>query len=106
MIGRCAIAITTVCLVVTLGASQEFDLSASGSKERGRQYAELTWTGSSSLLLDLYENGVLLGTIDNDGYELLALGRRERYFQFWLCEPPPYVDNTMTCSSVATVNFP
>ncbi|MCF6148990.1 MAG: S8 family serine peptidase [Candidatus Kuenenia sp.] len=47
--------------------TQGIDLSATGYKVKGVQYADLTWSGANSAQVEIYRDGALIDTVDNTG---------------------------------------
>ena len=86
---------------VTVTAAGDISLSASGFKVRGRQRANLTWTGATSSNVDIYRDGSLITTTANDGaYEDNIGSRGGGSYVYQVCEA-----GTSTCSNTATVIF-
>ncbi len=49
------------------GTGGDIPLSTSGYKVRGRQHADLTWSGATGTQVDVFRDGVLIATTENDG---------------------------------------
>jgi subtilisin family serine protease len=76
-------------------------LSAVGSKEKGLQKADLTWSGATSVNVDIYRDGALITTTGNDGSHRDNINQRGGgSYTYKVCEA-----GTATCSNQATVNF-
>lgn len=76
-------------------------LSAVGSKERGLQKADLTWSGATTSNVDVFRNGVLIATTANDGAFRDNINQRgSGTYVYQVCE-----EGTSVCSNEATVNF-
>ena len=79
-----------------------FSLTATGYKVRGRQRADLSWTGASSLQVDVYRDGDFVVTTANDGAYTDDIGARGGgSYIYRVCE----AGSTSTCSNTATVSF-
>jgi hypothetical protein len=79
----------------------DIELSAVGYKVRGLQKADLTWSGASSSQVDIYRNGSLLITVNNDGFYTDNIDNRGGgSYTYQVCEA-----GTSTCSAVVNVNF-
>ncbi len=79
----------------------EIVLSAVGYKVRGRQQADLTWSGATSNSVDVYRNGTKIATVANTGAytdNIGAVGGGSYSYQ--VCEA-----GTTKCSNTATVTF-
>jgi subtilisin family serine protease len=48
-------------------AEPPIELTAEGIRRSGWQYTDLTWTGADSADIDIYRDGVLVDTTENDG---------------------------------------
>ena len=76
-------------------------LNVSGRTKGRVQLMTLTWTGANGSRVDVYRNGVLGITTENDRYYVNALdGGRARSYTYKVCE-----QGTSNCSNVATVTF-
>lgn len=79
----------------------EIVLSAVGYKIRGRQHADLTWSGATSNQVDIYRDGNKIATVNNTGSytdNIGAVGGGSYTYQ--VCEV-----NGSICSNTVTVNF-
>lgn len=88
-------------VTVTEPSSGGITLSASGYKVRGRQKADLTWSGASGTEVKIFRNGVSIATTDNDGAftdNIDNVGGGSYTYQ--VCEA-----GTSTCSNEVTVTF-
>jgi N-acetylneuraminic acid mutarotase len=76
-------------------------LSAAGRKVGGINRVRLTWSGATSVNIDVYRNAVLIVTTANDGSYIDSTGDtgRARY-TYQVCEA-----GTATCSNDVTVTF-
>lgn len=99
-----AVAAASVLSVVALAAEDLLWCFATGYRVKGKQFAEVTWTGAVGTHVLLFRGSLGYSVTENDGYELIALPKGD-YFQFAVCEYP-IQDNTMNCSNVATATFP
>jgi serine protease AprX len=80
---------------------EPFELTAVGFRIKGFQHAELTWTGARSAQVDVYRDGVLLATTDNDGSHTDAIGEKGKgAYAYQVCEA-----GTTTCSNPVAVAF-
>ena len=76
-------------------------LAAAGYKVKGRQRADLTWSGASSSDVDVFRDGSLIVTTPNDGEYTDIIGARGGgSYDYQICEA-----QTSACSSVQSVNF-
>ncbi len=53
---------------VSDGSGSDITLTATGYKHRGLQKADLEWSGTSADYVDVYRDGVLITTTENDGF--------------------------------------
>jgi PKD repeat protein len=78
-----------------------FALSVTGYKVRGLQQADLSWSGATSTNVDVYRNGALVATTENDGFHTDAINNRGGgSYTYKVCEA-----GTATCSNEAAVTF-
>ena len=93
---------TSKSVTVTAPPSgDEIVLSAVGYKVKGRQHADLTWTGGASSQVDIYRSGTKIATVSNSGAytdNIGAVGGGSYTYQ--VCEA-----GTSTCSNTVTVTF-
>jgi hypothetical protein len=75
-------------------------LSARGYKIKGSAAADLTWSGFSAAMVDVYRNGALTKTTPNDGYEKDTIGKGGGTIKYRACN-----SGTSTCSATVTVTF-
>jgi subtilisin family serine protease len=76
-------------------------LAAVGSKQRGLQKADLTWSGAASTSVDIYRDGVIITTTANDGSHRDDINNHGGgSYSYKVCET-----GTSTCSNEATVTF-
>ena len=79
----------------------DFVLTAGGYKVKGRQHADLSWSGSTAAEIDVLRDGQLIATVPNTGAytdEIGARGGGSHVYQ--VCEA-----GTASCSNAATVTF-
>jgi len=77
------------------------DLSANGFKVKGKHNVDLTWSGSSANNVDVYRDGNLLTTTNNDGDYSDNIGTKGgATYQYEVCDA-----GTSNCSNTATVVF-
>ena len=76
-------------------------LTATGSKSKGVQQADLAWTGGTSTSVDVHRNDVKVATTANDGDYTDAIGQKGGgTYTYKVCEA-----GTATCSNDSTVTF-
>lgn len=63
-----ATASTSQNISVSDGSGSAIQLSASGYKVKGKQKADLTWSGASGSAVDVYRDGELITSTQNDGF--------------------------------------
>jgi subtilisin family serine protease len=79
----------------------DLTLNASGYKVKGTQRVDLTWSGTASTNVDVYQDGSLNVTTANDGDLTINLNTKGGgTYTFQVCE-----EGTSTCSETATVVF-
>jgi hypothetical protein len=91
----------SITITVSGSSGGDFALTAAGYKVRGRQKADLEWSGATSTEVDVYRDGALLTTTANDGFytdDIDQVGGGS--YKYQLCE-----EGTTTCSNEATVTF-
>jgi subtilisin-like proprotein convertase family protein len=81
-------------------APPNFVLEADARKARGQLFADLTWTGATSEEVDIYRNGAVIVTTENDGAFTDPLGkpRKGTVFVYKVCHA-----STQICSNEAIV---
>jgi PKD repeat protein len=76
-------------------------LSAVGYKIRGLKYVDVSWSGATSTSVDIYRNGAVVATVDNNGAWTHDTGQRGGgSYIYQVCEA-----GTSTCSNEVTVSF-
>jgi len=76
-------------------------LAATGYKVKGRQYADLAWSGATSTNVDIFRDGVKIATVANSGSYTDNIGKvGGGSYTYQVCEA-----GTSTCSNTATVTF-
>jgi PKD repeat protein len=76
-------------------------LTAKGYKYRGLQKADLEWSGATSTGVDVYRDGAVIATTENDGFYTDNIDQRgSGSYTYQVCEK-----ETSTCSNEATVDF-
>jgi photosystem II stability/assembly factor-like uncharacterized protein len=77
-------------------------LSANAHKFRGNYYTDLAWTEATSDQIDIYRDGALIVTTDNDGDYTDALGKQRKgaTFVYKACQA-----GTQVCSNEATIEI-
>jgi len=79
----------------------QFWLSATAVKVKGRHHGDLRWGGSSSTKIDIYRDGVKVGTTANDGTHRDAINLRGGgSYTYKVCAA-----GTTTCSNAAVISF-
>jgi serine protease len=78
----------------------DFSLSASGSKVRGRQVVDLNWSGSSAGSFDVKRDGATIATVSGSSYTDNTGNRGGGSYQYQVCEA-----GTSTCTNTVTVTF-
>jgi len=88
-------------VTVTVGEPAEITLTADGRRFRGQFFVDLAWTGAFGEMVDIYRDGSLLTTTENDGEYTDALGRRKKglTFTYQVCQE----GSTTICSNEAIV---
>jgi subtilisin-like proprotein convertase family protein len=81
-------------------APPNFTLSANARRARGVLFADLAWTGATSAEVDIYRNGALIVTTENDGAFTDPLGKPKKgtVFVYRVCHA-----STQICSNEAIV---
>jgi serine protease len=94
-------AATTSKTVPVSSPGTALSLTATGYKVKGMHTVDLTWTGASSQMIDVYRDEVLITTVDNDGFYTDPINRRGGgSYTYRVCEA-----ETSTCSNTVTVTF-
>jgi hypothetical protein len=77
-------------------------LTASGYRVHGFQTVDLAWRGATSTNVDIYRDGVVIGTVSNTGAYTDSIGVRggNVRYTYKVCEA-----GTQTCSNEVTVRF-
>jgi serine protease len=79
-------------------------LTATGYREQGSHMIDLQWGGASGKMVQIFRDGRLLATTENDGFHTDAPGTRGKAgYSYQVCETGPR-DRTV-CSDVVTVDF-
>lgn len=73
------------------------DPELSGSRSKGNRQANLSWTGLDGASVDVYRNGSLFNTTNNDGSQSYSVSKNASY-TFQVCEA-----GTTTCTN--TINL-
>lgn len=83
------------------GSGGDFTLTVTGYKVRGRQTADLEWSGATSTNVDVYRDGALITTTANDGFYTDNIGQvGGGSYTYQVCE-----EGTTVCSNEATVTY-
>ncbi|MCA9901922.1 MAG: hypothetical protein KC433_27270 [Anaerolineales bacterium] len=74
-------------------------LSVNAYKDKGRRFADLTWSGASGSNVDVYYNGGFLQTTPNDGFQTVgSFGPGGGSYTFQVCQ----AGSTTVCSPVVS----
>ena len=88
-------------ITVTVNSVGGITLSASGYKVKGVHHADLSWSGATSLDVDVLRNGAVVDTTLNDGFYTDNTGQKgPGSYTYQVCEA-----GTSECSNEPTVNF-
>ena len=78
------------------------ELSASGYKQKGNSYVDLSWNGASTSQVDIYRNGSKIVTTSNDNSHTDSISvKGGGTYGYQVCEQ----GSTATCSATQTVVF-
>jgi subtilisin len=79
----------------------ELTLSVTAYKVRGRQHADLEWSGAVSASVDVFRNEIFIATTANDGFYTDAIGATGGgSYTYRVCEA-----GTTTCSNEAVASY-
>ena len=68
---------------------------------QGRHTVDLSWSGATSINVDIYRNGTVIATVLNNGaYTDTIGGNGQGTYTYQVCQA-----GTTTCSNQATVTF-
>lgn len=82
-------------------SSSTIQLAVATREDATTQYMTLTWSGANGTLVDVYRNGALIKTTDNDGhYTNSRASKGTITYVYKLCEA-----GTSTCSNEASASF-
>lgn len=91
----------SITITVGGGSSGNFTLDVYAYKVRGRQYADLTWSGAASTTVDIYRDGSVVDTTENDGFYTDTTGQvGGGSATYQVCEA-----GTTTCSNEVTATW-
>jgi subtilisin family serine protease len=83
------------------GGESGITLSASAYKVKGSQHVDLTWSGATSVNVDVYRDGSMIATVVNDGEYTDNIGiKGSGTYTYEVCE-----EGTSICSASVTVIF-
>lgn len=83
------------------GGSGDVTLTANGYKVKGQQQVDLTWADATSTNVDIYRDGSVIVTTENDGSYTDMLNRKGGgSYDYQVCEA-----GTSTCSATVNVVF-
>lgn len=78
-----------------------YTLDAVGYKDKGRQKADLSWSGATGANVDVYRDGNIVFTTGNDGFETDNIDARGGgSYTYQICDA-----GTTTCSVTDTITF-
>jgi PKD repeat protein len=78
---------TSQDVTVSSGSTGDITLTATGYKVRGRKHTDLEWSGATGTQVEIYRDGVLIVTTDNDGFYTDATDSRGGgSFTYQVCE--------------------
>jgi PKD repeat protein len=81
--------------------SNTFQLTVTGQKSRGRKSAQLIWSGALSPQVDIFRDGSLLTTTENNGeYTDSSVRKRSKSASYQVCH-----SNSQVCSNEFNVKF-
>jgi hypothetical protein len=82
------------------GTSPAITLTATGSKVKGKQTANLSWTGGGSTTVDIFRNNVRIVTTANDGAYTDSVATGKGTYGYKVCDA-----GTSNCSATVNVRF-
>ena len=82
-------------------AGSLIDLIATPYKTKGVRMVDLEWSGAGTDLVDIYRNGSVLVTTDNDDLYTDTIGKRGGTYVYRVCE----TGDNPGCSDTVTVTF-
>ena len=91
---------TSRVVSVTDPNAPAISLSASGFKQKGQAYVDLSWSGATTSSVDVYRNNTRIVTTANDGAHRDALGKVSGTFTYRVCNA-----GSTTCSPNRSVTF-
>jgi PKD repeat protein len=91
---------TTRTVQVTNTTTPAISLSATAGKHRGDIWVDLEWGGAQGSAVDVYRDGGLLATTDNDGgYRDKTIKNSDKRIRYRVCQ-----QDTVNCSDVVLVS--
>ncbi len=88
-------------VTVSSGSTGDITLTATGYKVRGRKHADLEWSGATGTQVEIYRDGALIATTDNDGFYTDSTNQvGGGSFTYQVCEI-----GGSPCSNEATVSY-
>ena len=91
---------TDVVTLTETPVGTDITITATGSKQRGVRYINVSWNGATGTDVDIKLNGVTHTTTTNDGSETLNMGRTSGTFVVTVCET-----DGSACSNEETVTI-
>ncbi|HSO70022.1 MAG TPA: S8 family serine peptidase [Arachnia sp.] len=91
---------TSASVTVTQPSTVDIQLTATARQVRTNKYADLTWTGGTSVSVDVYRDGAFVTTTPNDGVHTDKPPKTLTTATYKVCET-----GTTICSNEATVNW-
>jgi subtilisin len=93
---------TTIFNPLILTTAYPITLTASGYKSGNLQMANLSWSGATSALVDVYRDGSFRITTENDGAYTDTIGNvRETFHSYRICE----AGSTTICSTTVVIIY-
>ncbi|HEU4682749.1 MAG TPA: PKD domain-containing protein, partial [Gemmatimonadales bacterium] len=87
--------------VTVSGSPSSITLTVSGRQDATKQYMTLAWTGASGANVDVFRNGALIKTTENDGHYTNSRSFTDpATYTYKVCQA-----GSSTCSNEATVEF-
>ena len=91
----------SVVITVGGGTGSGFNLAVGAYKVKGAKYADLSWANATSTKVDVFRDGKVIITTDNDGKHTDGpLGKGGGSATYQVCE-----EGTTVCSNSVTVNW-
>ena len=86
----------------TTPGSDDISLSTSGYKSKGTAYVDLSWNGAATSTVDVYRNGIKVGSVANtNSYTDTITSKGGGTYTYQVCE----AQSTTVCSNNSSVTF-